>query len=1040
VSQRLKILCLEDEPHDVELMQETLASDGLVCDLVRVETQEDFATALAQDDYNLIFSDKTLPAYDGLSALALARDKRPEVPFIFVSGTFGEEVAIDTLKNGATDYVLKQRLARLPSVTRRALREVAEKHERKLVEQEVRNSEKRFRALIENSADGIALVNALGTIVYTAPSMLRLLGYTDDEFVGRDLFGLIHPDDQPMAAGLFADLLQVPGRIVNGQCRVLHRDGTWRWIETTGTNLLQEPSVTAVVANLRDVTARKRAEEALRQSEEKYRLLVEQIHDVIYAVDERGVITYMSPSVEAYTGYTPAELVGREFTPLIYPDDLSSVLADFANSLGGKSEPLEYRVIDKAGAIHWAHSYAYPITHAGRIVGVQGVLSDVTIRKRAEEALRLQSAALNAAANAIVITDRDGTIEWVNPAFTTITRYIPEETTGKNMRDLVQSGKHGPDFYKGFWATILAGKTWHGEMINRRKDGSLYPEEQTITSLKNADGAISHFIAIKQDISERKQAEEAMHRRLAELEALHTVSAALRMAETQDEALPILLDESLAALETDAGAIWLYHAEHGELRAAVARGWFQPLGQSPMKPGEGIAGSVFAGGQTYLSAEFRSDPLARAATHGQVPPNWGGVCLPIRSGPLTVGVLFVSVPLPRHITTQQIKLLESLTEMGGAAVQRMSLYEETTSQLERLQALHIIDLAISSSMDLRMTLTILLEHVKTQLNVDATDVLLLNPSMLTLEYAAGTGFRRRVDQAAHIRLGESFAGRAALERRAVQANDIAHMNDNPPFAALWAGEQFAAYYGVPLIAKGKVKGVLEVFHRAPFQPGPSWISFLETLAGQAAIAIDNAQLFENLQRSNVDLALAYDATIEGWSRALDLRDKETEGHTQRVTETTERLALVMGLSGGELVHIRRGALLHDIGKMGVPDTILFKPGPLTDAEWVVMRKHPQYAYDMLSPIAYLRPALDIPYCHHEMWDGTGYPRGLKGEQIPLVARIFAVVDVWDALRSDRPYRPAWPEGKVRDHIRSLAGTHFDPRAVEAFWQVVTEEV
>jgi putative nucleotidyltransferase with HDIG domain len=210
------------------------------------------------------------------------------------------------------------------------------------------------------------------------------------------------------------------------------------------------------------------------------------------------------------------------------------------------------------------------------------------------------------------------------------------------------------------------------------------------------------------------------------------------------------------------------------------------------------------------------------------------------------------------------------------------------------------------------------------------------------------------------------------------------------------------------------------------------LDFLETLGGQAAIAIENAQLFDHLQRSNLDLALAYDATIEGWSHALDLRDKETEGHTQRVTEQTVRLARALGIPDAELVHVRRGALLHDIGKMGVPDGILLKPGPLTEEEWVTMRRHPQLAYDLLAPITYLRPALDIPLCHHERWDGTGYPRGLAGEQIPLAARLFAVVDVWDALRSDRPYRERWTEEKTLEHIRSSVGTHFDPKVVELF--------
>jgi putative nucleotidyltransferase with HDIG domain len=273
-----------------------------------------------------------------------------------------------------------------------------------------------------------------------------------------------------------------------------------------------------------------------------------------------------------------------------------------------------------------------------------------------------------------------------------------------------------------------------------------------------------------------------------------------------------------------------------------------------------------------------------------------------------------------------------------------------------------------------------------------------------------------------------------LERRIINIQPLGGQTDNPRFARALQSEPFTSYYGVPLIAKGQIKGVLEIFQRASQQHDSEWLDFLKALAEQAAIAIDVSTLFDSLERSNTELALAYDATIEGWSRALDLRDKETEGHTQRVTEITVGLARAFGLGEKELVQVRWGALLHDIGKMGIPDSILFKPSQLTGEEWVMMKKHPVFAYEMLSPVRYLRSALDIPYCHHEKWDGTGYPRGLKGEQIPLTARIFAVVDVWDALRSDRPYRSAWPEEKVLAHIRSAAGTHFDPQVVKVFFE------
>jgi putative two-component system response regulator len=191
-----------------------------------------------------------------------------------------------------------------------------------------------------------------------------------------------------------------------------------------------------------------------------------------------------------------------------------------------------------------------------------------------------------------------------------------------------------------------------------------------------------------------------------------------------------------------------------------------------------------------------------------------------------------------------------------------------------------------------------------------------------------------------------------------------------------------------------------------------------------------------LREANAQLLSAYEATIEGWSHALDLRDRETEGHSRRVTQLTVRLAQALGISDDDILHIRRGALLHDMGKIGIPDSILHKPDKLTDEEWAIMRQHPQLAYDMLYPIEYLHPALEIPLTHHEKWDGTGYPRGLKGEEIPIVARLFAVVDVWDALTSDRPYRPAWSQEEALTYIREQSGKHFDPQVVDLFFKVV----
>jgi len=543
--------------------------------------------------------------------------------------------------------------------------------------------------------------------------------------------------------------------------------------------------------------------------------------------------------------------------------------------------------------------------------------------------------------------------------------------------------------------------------------------------------------------------------RMAELEAVNKVSTVLRAAQTLDEMLPLFLDEARAVLNADAATIWLYDAARGELHQAAARGF--PEITAPLAAGKGIAGRVFATGEPYVTREFKTDPLTSEAMRPQVPAGLGGVGIPIRTAHEVVGVLFASVRLPRELTAVETHLLTTLAEIAGNAIHRMSLHEQTEQRLRQVQSPHTVDVAITASLDLQMTLNVLLEHVTTQLGVDAADVLLFSPRTQMLEYAVGRGFRSRAMERLRLRLGEGLAGRVVLERRMI-ADSRWQMADSkwqiadgspsaishPPSAIGYqpsaiSQEGFVAYYGVPLIAKGQVYGVLEIFHRAPLHPDADWMYFLESLANQAAIAIDNGRLFDNLQRSNIELTLAYDTTIEGWSRALELRDQETEGHALRVSDLTVRLARAMDIGDDALVHVRRGALLHDIGKMAVPDAILLKPGPLTDDEWAVMRRHPQFSYDLLSPIAYLRLALDIPYCHHEKWDGTGYPRGLKGEQIPLAARIFAVVDVWDALSSNRPYRAAWPENQVMEYIRDQTGKHFDPRVVEMFLRMTRDE-
>ena len=363
--------------------------------------------------------------------------------------------------------------------------------------------------------------------------------------------------------------------------------------------------------------------------------------------------------------------------------------------------------------------------------------------------------------------------------------------------------------------------------------------------------------------------------------------------------------------------------------------------------------------------------------------------------------------------------IEVLSNHLAIAIENNSNQEQVRVQLSRISALHNIDLAISSGSELNSTLNILLKNVMALLNIDAADVLLSNKKTLSNDFMVGVGFNTDQIKSATIRNGNSLDKKVQIERRIIQITQLTEQMVSDEFIKMWKNEGFLAYIGVPLISKNRLVGVLGIFQRTKFHANPDWIDYLETIAGQAAIAIDNATLVMDLKSSTQQLLQAYDATIEGWSRAMDLRDKETEGHTLRVTDITLKLARKTGMSEEKLVHVKRGALLHDIGKLGIPDHILLKPGPLTEEEWIIMRTHPTSAYNLIAPIDYLKPAITIPYCHHEKWDGSGYPRGLKGEEIPLEARLFAVVDVWDALSSDRPYRAAWEREKVLAYIRKI---------------------
>jgi HD-GYP domain-containing protein (c-di-GMP phosphodiesterase class II) len=413
--------------------------------------------------------------------------------------------------------------------------------------------------------------------------------------------------------------------------------------------------------------------------------------------------------------------------------------------------------------------------------------------------------------------------------------------------------------------------------------------------------------------------------------------------------------------------------------------------------------------------------------------------VPIQRDGQVIGFLNLDHSDPDVFQEKHLTPVSTLANQISTALENAHLYRQQKKQVGFLESLRQIDIAITGSMDLQVTLEVIMAEVMSQLEVDAVSILLYDDGTQSLELAASSGHPNLIGPEGFQKIGQGLPSQIIQQGKSLMVEDLLNSKRNLPRKAAFLADNFQGYFGLPLKAKGKIVGVMELFRKTTFQVDPEWINYAETVGTQTAIAVDNSMLFTNLQKANRELTLAYDTTLEGWAGALELRDHETEGHSRRVVDLTMALAKEMGIPKSEWIHIKRGALLHDIGKMGVPDEILQKPGKLSDEEQEVMRRHPLYAEQWLKRIRYLRPALNIPIYHHERWDGSGYPYELKQNDIPLAARLFAVVDVWDALNSDRPYRDAWLEEDVKDYLRQQAGIQFDPEIVETFLEMIAAQ-
>jgi PAS domain S-box-containing protein len=658
--------------------------------------------------------------------------------------------------------------------------------------------------------------------------------------------------------------------------------------------------------------------------------------------------------------------------------------------------------------------------------------------------------------DAVFITSEDGSWIDMNQSAVELFGYQKkEQLMSVNIFDLY----YEPKEREGYTRVIKEqGFTKDYPFKLRKKDGSVF-DALISSTLYEVDNKIVGYQGIIRDISQEIQSEEERQRLLNQQVVIDELSVDVGSILELETLYESIISHIVKLFDVNTFIISRYDQENDRIEAKFA--WedgkcviSEKLNiLSLNKFGHGNQSSVIRSKKTAYIPDLGKHLLENngidlkdkyideifSLEEDEESVNYSTLLAPLVVENHVIGVLQILNKQLDAYNKSEFALFTKIANVVAIGLQKAYLFEESEKLVEKLTTLNRIEQTILENLSLPTTLDMLVDQLVGELEVDAADILYFHPTLKTLKLIAQTGFRQNILQRTDLEIGEGYAGEAAQSRSTVHIPDLTQEETEFTQSLAFAAEQFVSYFGLPLLAKGKLVGVMEIFHRSPLDPDRQKLELFEMVAGLAAIAIDHQNLQKDLERSRTEIIKGFDAIIEGWAQALELRGIESPGHARRVVDMTLRLAGELGLSGDILVELRRGTLLHDIGKMGIPDQVLKKGKELTKEERKMIGRHPTDAFDLLGQIDALQSALDIPLYHHERWDGEGYPHGLKGEKIPFPARIFAIVDVWDALLTDRPYRDAWPREKAVAHIKEQSGKHFDPRVVNAFIKIIESD-
>ncbi len=837
----------------------------------------------------------------------------------------------------------------------------------------------------------------------------------------------------------------------------------------------------------------------LTQSQQFLQLVMDTIPVPVFFKNKNGQYEGCNTAYEELIGVTTDDLIGKK-TQDVWPADQAEILdiSDTELLENQTSQKYETQIRTGKDSLHDVVFYKASYTSKeNQPAGLVGVILDITERKRFEKLQNALYLISEAASSTRDLNDLykfvHGVVNQLIPARNLYIALYDNETdivefpyffdefsphpeprkSGNGMTEHVIHKGEAVMLLREDWERILGQEgvnptgelshQWLGVPLQTDKEntiGMLAVQTYNENEIKYSQNHLELLEFVSTQIAlaiERKRAQEALQQlnfvlegkvadrtrqlneqlialrqREHELTSVLDLAQALRQTHKRNVLYQIIQKYLLNAVAADGVSLAILDNENQELVYPPSLGCFRNQSNLHLELGIGAAGWVINNKKVYLNNNLNSDP-------GPTLLHLSGGASALMIAPMIVDdqvIGMIEAGGNRPWNEDDVRILSAMAEISAYAIQRELLSEQKEGQLQRLNTLREIDRMITGNFDAKSIMGYLLGQIVNQPNADAADILLSQEGTAVIEYGHGLGFLQPQTRESLV---AGFPGPAELvmiSNEPILIKNIAQSSRWKQFFMQMKAEHFESYYAVPLRAKGQILGALEIYKRSAIKENSEWLEFMQALAQQTAIALENAQLIEKLKKANREMLFAYDRTIEGWAKALEIRDQTTGEHSQKVMQWTMMMAQSMGIrNSDELTHIKRGALLHDIGKMGISDTILQKPGKLNDEEWIEMRKHPQFAYDLLYPIEFLRPALDIPLFHHEHWDGSGYPKGLKGKEIPLIARIFAVIDVFNAITSKRPYSNPWPVAQAIEYIQKNAGSHFDPEVVQVFMRL-----